>query len=281
MQSPLYVSLADFASRPAPFSRLTTRQLWTDPHIAAQMLRFHLDESNDLASRSGDKIDRFVGWIDARYQLGGKHVLDLGCGPGLYATRMDRRGAKVTGLDFSETSLAHARARAAAEGQAISYVAGDYLADPLPGPADMAILIYGDYCALAPHQRQLLCAKIRDSLAPDGRFILDLFSPGQFDLMREGLEFGRRFMGGFWAEGDYFGLKSTLRYEAERISLERYLVTTPERQFEIFNWMQYFTPDSIVDELAAAGFAAEGPFDLVRGGPWAGDATAFVMVARR
>lgn len=44
-------------------------------------------------------------------EVAGRHVLDLGCGPGLYAEDLVRRGAEVHGLDASPTLIARARAR--------------------------------------------------------------------------------------------------------------------------------------------------------------------------
>lgn len=46
----------------------------------------------------------------------GKRVLDAGCGTGEYSCWFARQGGLVTGIDLSETSLAEARAYAAAEG---------------------------------------------------------------------------------------------------------------------------------------------------------------------
>lgn len=280
MTAQIYAELAEFAERPALFSRYTTDQLWTDPHIGRQMLAFHLDESHDLASRRGVAIDGFVDWIDRRLTLAGRRVLDIGCGPGLYSQRMARRGAQVTGLDFSAISISHARASAAAAGLAITYNEGDYLKDALPGPADLVTLIYGDYCAIAPERRRRLLDAVRATLAPGGVFVFDLFSPGQRAAIAEGLSFGRRFMGGFWAEGDYFGFRAGFHYPDQEASLERFRIATPGRQFEIFNWMQYFSPASIRDELRVAGWRCEGPFAFETGADWAESASPFVMLAR-
>jgi len=85
-------------------------QFWTDPHIAEQMLAAHLDPSNDAASRRPETIDREVDWLVTALGLkDGDRVLDLGCGPGLYSTRLARRGLQVTGVDFSANSIEYAR----------------------------------------------------------------------------------------------------------------------------------------------------------------------------
>src|SRR5437867_4145838 len=71
------------------FSQLAHR--WWDPHG-----EFHpLHDINPL------RLD----WIDERASLGGKRVLDVGCGGGILAEAMAGRGAEVTGIDLSEKSL--------------------------------------------------------------------------------------------------------------------------------------------------------------------------------
>lgn len=62
-----------------------------------------------------------VQWVDAtaRYDeaaVGGKRILDFGCGPGLFARLFAARGATVLGLDTNEEHLATARALAADDG---------------------------------------------------------------------------------------------------------------------------------------------------------------------
>ena len=44
-------------------------------------------------------------WIDRHASLAGKKVLDVGCGGGILAEAMARRGAQVTGIDLSEKGL--------------------------------------------------------------------------------------------------------------------------------------------------------------------------------
>ncbi len=103
--------------RPAPFSAFTTPDLWDDPHISARMLALHLDPDAEPASRPHAFVDRSVSWVvDVLDLAPGDRVLDLGCGPGLYACRLARRGIRVHGVDVSRRSVAHARSVAEAEG---------------------------------------------------------------------------------------------------------------------------------------------------------------------
>ena len=71
---------ARLGERPAPFSRYTAEELWTDDHTSARMLAFHLDATGDIASRNAAFIDRSVAWIVSRFAVG-PHT-GLGQSPG-------------------------------------------------------------------------------------------------------------------------------------------------------------------------------------------------------
>lgn len=277
----MYARLAALSERPAPFSVYTAAALWNDPHISSQMLAAHLDPTTDKASRKPAAIDRLVRWLDARVGLSGKRVCDLGCGPGLYAERLGARGAFVTGVDFSERSIDHARRSAETKELSIGYRLADYLNDELPAEQDVVTLVYGDYCVLSPVQRRSLLARIRAMLRPGGHVLLDVFSPAQFDALEEGFLCERRLMNGFWAPGDYFGFKVTHLYPELRLALDRYWIVAPDQSKELFNWMQYFSPDEIAAELTDAGFAVSELFDLDSGRPWRARAAPFGVLATR
>lgn len=276
----MYRDLEEFHKRPAAFSRYTTDVIWTDPHIADQMLRNHIDPSTDLASRRAESIERTVAWFDRKLTLKGKNICDLGCGPGLYATRMAKLGARVVGVDFSANSLDYAKSDAAARNLAIDYLKADYLADPLPGDQDVVSLIYGDLCSLSPDRRHALYVRVKAMLKPGGVFVFDVFTVPQFDALKESSTFGRRLMGGFWSQNDYFGFRNTFLYEPEKISLDRYLILESERRMEIFNWLQHFEPETISAEVRQAGFEVREILDVVTGEPWVAGPREFAVIAR-
>lgn len=60
-------------------------------------------------------------FIEARAALRGRKVLDVGCGGGLLAEAMARRGASVTGIDMAAGPLAVARLHAIESGIEVDY----------------------------------------------------------------------------------------------------------------------------------------------------------------
>lgn len=177
---------------------MATERIWTDPHIGKMLLGAHLDGSSDAASRRPETIERTIGWIKDGIRPDGR-VLDLGCGPGLYAEALAKSGFHVTGVDVNPYSIEHARSNAAELGLDISYVLGDYL--ELQGDAafDAALCIYCDFGALDDMQEIRFLEMVRRQLVPGGRLAMDVFGPGLSDAMKEGRTSERFDRGGFWS----------------------------------------------------------------------------------
>ena len=65
--------------------------MWTDPHISKKLLELHINPNHDIASRSPEKIDKLTDWILEKCNKNKMDILDLGCGPGLYAEIMAQK----------------------------------------------------------------------------------------------------------------------------------------------------------------------------------------------
>jgi SAM-dependent methyltransferase len=273
--------LREFARRPPPFSRYTAPAFWSDPHIAGEMLKWHLDPDTDRASYRPERIDLAVRWLHDLRSLEGKRVCDLGCGPGLYASRICDLGASVTGMDVSAGSLAYAAAEARATGRVIDYRRGDYTVDPLPAGQDLVIMISRDLGVLAPEQRRVLLRRIQASLHPGGAFVFDVSGLPELEAFVEEDRIETNLMNGFWAPLPYLGLKKSFRYRSERLSLERYLIFREAGTYEAFNWLQYFTPDTLWQDLAEAGFGAMRCYRDFGGPEWSEEDPAVVVVAKK
>jgi SAM-dependent methyltransferase len=251
MGTEMFRTLQRIHDRPAAFAHNTATELWTDEHISSRMLAHHLDGASDISSRRTTFIDRSAAWMSARFDLGpGKKVLDLGCGPGLYTTRLARSGAAVTGIDVSERSIRYARGLTESLGLSVEYLCGSYL-DLRPHACfDLAIMITCDFCALSPEQRGRLCRMVRACLEPDGAFVFDVYSLSEFERRSERSMYAVNLLDGFWSPRPYFGFLNTFKYEAERAVLDRYTIVEAERTREFHNWLQYYDPESLTRELA-------------------------------
>ena len=95
--------------------------IWTDPYIQKQMLREHLNTESDGASRNKKSIFKVVDFISNHLHHHSR-VLDLGCGPGLYAELLQEQGHEMTGIDFNKASIDYASAR----GNNIRYIPVSY-----------------------------------------------------------------------------------------------------------------------------------------------------------
>jgi 2-polyprenyl-6-hydroxyphenyl methylase / 3-demethylubiquinone-9 3-methyltransferase len=81
-----------------------------------------------------------LNWIDGLAGLAGKQVLDIGCGGGILADSMARRGARVLGIDLATKPLKVAQLHALEAGTPnVEYreVSAEALADEQPGSFDV------------------------------------------------------------------------------------------------------------------------------------------------
>lgn len=80
-----------------------------------------------------------LNYIDDRAALNGKQVVDVGCGGGILAESMARRGAGVTGIDMGETPLSVATLHALDSQVEVDYrqISAEELASEAPGQFDV------------------------------------------------------------------------------------------------------------------------------------------------
>ena len=107
----------------AKFDDLAHR--WWDPHGEFRPLH----EINPL------RLD----YVERRAPLGDARVLDVGCGGGILAESMARRGARVTGIDMAQAPLEVARMHLHESGLEVDYrqVPVEELAQEMPGSFDV------------------------------------------------------------------------------------------------------------------------------------------------
>jgi len=278
----VFRELEQISQRAKPFEFCTAADLWTDEHTSKRMLAYHLNAEIDVSSRKGEFIARSVSWIASHFDIGpGVKIGDFGCGPGLYAARLAKLGARVTGIDFSQRSIEYAQNVAAEAGLSIQYVKQDYLDFETEDRFDLILMIMCDFCALSPTQRRQMLTRFHRSLLPDGALLLDVYSLAAFEQREEASSYAPDLLDGFWSPKKYYGFLNTFRYEKEKVVLDKYTLVEAERTRVVYNWLQYFSPDSLKREFKESGFTVESIHEDVAGTPFDKTASEFAVVGRK
>ena len=255
---------------------------WNDPHISAQMLKWHLNPENDVASRRPETIQRSVDWLVAALGLKpGDCVLDLGCGPGLYAAQLAEKGLRVTGVDYSRRSIEYATQYAAEHQLDIRYRYQDYLTLDDENQYEAALLIYGDLCPLSPDQRRTLLGNVRRALKPGGHFVLDVTTRAH--RQKHGNRNCWYAAGqGFWKPGPHLALEEGFDYPEQSIFLDQIIVIEADEKISIYrNWFQDYDRATITAELEQAGFAVLSAWNDLIGTPFTDDTEWIGLITRK
>ncbi len=277
----MFRHLEDINRKPEPFEFYTAEDLWTDEHTSEQMLAYHLNAGIDLSSRGGEFIDKSVEWIGSQFNVDqDTRIADFGCGPGLYSSRLAKYGARVTGIDFSVRSIKYARDEAKQSGLPIQYINQNYLDYRTDERFDVILMIMCDYCALSPSQRMAMLTKFNSLLRPGGSILLDVYSLNAFKLLEEVNSYEENLLNGFWSADRYYGFLNTFKYEDVKVVLDKYTIVEAERTRTVYNWLQYFSSESLQSEFTEAGFEQLDLFGNVAGAPYDETSAEFAIVAR-
>jgi len=147
---------------------------WNDPEFSRRMLKNHLSQEHDWASRRSAVIDRQTAWITAELGERPARVLDLGCGPGFYTERLARQGHHCVGVDFSPASIEYAREQAVAQGLAIDYVLEDIRHYQPDGKFDLVMLLFSEFNVFTGEDAVGLLAKAAQALNDNGLLIVEV-----------------------------------------------------------------------------------------------------------
>jgi 2-polyprenyl-3-methyl-5-hydroxy-6-metoxy-1,4-benzoquinol methylase len=278
----MFKELKEINSRPEPFQFYSADELWADEHTSKQMLEYHLNESIDVSSRNKDFIECSVEWIVTYFGVDeGTEIADFGCGPGLYTTRLAERGELVTGIDFSENSIEYAKQLADQNGLKINYVLNNYLDFDTKSSFDLITMIMCDYCALSLEQRKEMLSKFHSLLKPAGSVLLDVYSLNVFNEKEESATYELNQLNGFWSPEDYYCFVNTFKYEKEKVILDKYTIFEESRKRVVYNWLQYFSLDSLKKEFEENGFKVEEVYSGVAGKTFDPESPEIAVVAKK
>jgi SAM-dependent methyltransferase len=161
--------------------------------------------------------------------------------------------ADVTGIDFSGRSISHARKAAEEKGLSIRYVEGNHLDFEPDDRFDLILMIMCDFCALSPEKRNRMLQKFFTLLVPGGAVVLDVYSLNAFEARKETAVCEENLLDGFWSPEKYYGFLNAFKYDKEKVTLDKYTIVEAARIRTVYNWLQYFSPETLEREFTQSG----------------------------
>ena len=226
-RKPMVMKLMDVIHRrpiPEPWSE-GEKIPWNDPDFSQRMLREHLSQAHDGASRRFEIIEKHVDWIHHRV-LSGKptSILDLGCGPGLYTSRLAQLGHECVGIDFSPASIAYASECAQADKLRCTYVQQDIRMGGYGKGYGLILFISGEFNVFSPTDARSILGKACDALAEDGHLLLEVSTFSAVRSMGEQASLWYSAESGLFSDRPHLCLKENF-WDAQRaVATERYFI---------------------------------------------------------
>lgn len=227
--------------------------IWTEPYISKMMLEAHLNAESDAASRKASIIKRTVEWIDSMLPRNSR-ILDMGCGPGLYAEQLAELGHSIVGIDINHESICYAAENAKKKKLDIEYINGSYFEISFKEKFDAVMMIYCDMGTHSNDGRDRLIKQVKNYLKPDGKFIFDIFNEKLTEKKKEGRTWDYYGEAGFWTDKPSLVLSETFSYSGEKVFCYQYLVITDTGRKLYRVWEHYYTEKEIIGLLSGLGY---------------------------
>lgn len=232
---------------------------WDDLVFSERMLREHLDESHGAASRKTAERAMQIEWLWEYLGLArGDSLLDVTCGPGLYAIEFAKRGCFVTGVDFSPAAIKYAcdLAIAAKLTSSCKFVQADVRQMDYSG-ADFsaAIFLYGQITVFKVEETKMLLKKIAQSLKAGGKLCIEILDELRIDKKDSTWWFTDD--KGLWGDSPFLHLGERFWLEDEQVSVERFQIIDLEsgELKEVHLCDQAYSVDTMTMLLKEAGFS--------------------------
>ena len=230
---------------------------WNEPGFSRRMLREHLSQEHDWASRRAVTIQKHVDWIH-REVLSGRpgRILDLGCGPGLYTSQLAQLGHECVGVDFSPASIDYAREVTQKEHLRCTYHLQDIRKAKLDSNYDLAMFIFGEFNVFTPQDARQILLKTGAAIRPGGALLLEVHT---FEAVKEiGLQPCSWYSteSGLFSERPHLCLQENFWEEGQSVATLRYFIVDGE-----IGWvtrhassMQAYTEAQYRNMLVECGF---------------------------
>lgn len=198
---------------------------WDDPIISGQVLKEHLSQSSSAASRQRSEIKKHCAWIQNNL-LPNDHcdILDLGCGPGLYAEEFAKNGHAYTGIDIAPAAIQHAKR---ANTPNCEYILSDVRQASFGNDHDLVIYIFGAINLMPSEDVLPVLKKIYHALKPGGKVLIEGTSVESADQIGNQPSMWYSAEEGIFSASPHICLMESFWEDETNTATERYYIIDP------------------------------------------------------
>jgi SAM-dependent methyltransferase len=241
---------------------------WNEPGFSERMLREHLTQSHNAASRRFEIIDEHVDWIH-REVLSEKQsrILDLGCGPGLYMLRFAKLGHQCVGIDYSPASIAYAKEQAENEKVSFECSCEDIRQADFGAGYDLVMLIFGELNVFPPIEAKAILDKAYEALKPGGTLLLEPHTFAAVEWIGTQPRSWHSVEQGLFSDTPYICLQENFWESSSRRAITRYYVIDAENGDVTRHSASYqaYTDDEYESALRKCGFSSIRQYESLAG----------------
>jgi len=232
---------------------------WDDPAFSKRMLKEHLTQRHDHASRRFETIDRQANWIHEEVLARSPtRILELTCGPGLYTSCLAKLGHECVGIDYAPAPIRYAEEAAHREGLSCTYRLEDVRKATYGDGYGLVMMISGQFNVFRRDDARRILVKAFAALLPGGRVLLE---PQRSQTVEKTGRAGRRWYscdagGGLFSERPHLCLTESFWDPETQATTERYFIVDSETGEVTRHAMtnEAYTDEQFRDALAQAGF---------------------------
>jgi len=199
---------------------------WDDPIISVQVLKEHLSQDSSAASRRKSEIHKHCVWIDQEV-LQGKQadILDLGCGPGLYAQELHKTGHSYTGIDIAPAAIEFAKNLSI---PGCEFSLGDFRDTSFGKDRDLILFLFGAINLIPKSDAQSVLEKIFKALKPGGKVLIEATSVEAADQIGNQPAMWYSAEEGIFSPHPHLCLMESFWEENSNTATERYYILDPQ-----------------------------------------------------
>lgn len=255
--------------------------IWVDPSFSSFVFNSYFNPEIPGGSKDLNFIKKTSSFINEIFPSDQyKNLLDLGCGPGLYAESFSSKGYNVTGIDYSEKAIQYAISNSKKSKSNANYYKDDILSFQSNCKFDICTIIYQTYATFSHQDRRKLLKNIHKHLNTNGILIFDVPTIHYYDQLSSVNIWEHRAQNNLLTAEEHLALYALEKYSDNIILNKSIYIFEQQKIKKFFDWMKCFSKIDISNELNDL-FSIENYFSDIDGTPFSNESNNLTIVSKK